>query len=251
MKILILDIETTPHLSWHWRRWNENIPPSFTVEESRVLCWAAKWYGKKKIHFAGEWQDGSLNMLTRMWSLMDEADVIIGYNSRRFDVKRLNADFLRAGLGQPSPFQQVDLLQQVKKHFAFSSNKLQSILLELGLEGKAETGGMTLWMDVMAGSREAKSAMKAYNKTDVVRTEELYDTIRGWIDPHPNWGLYVDDLGSDNPTCPNCGGHNMRRHKKRPTKVGLYQQWQCHDCGAYKRGRKNLKEGGTDNGVLA
>jgi hypothetical protein len=128
MKILILDIETSPHLSWHWGRWKQNIPHKQTVTESAVLCWAAKWYGQKKVHFGSRWYDGHEYMMEKLWLLMDEADVVVGYNSKKFDVKRINSEFIRLGWEQPSPYDQVDLLLQVRKHFAFSSNRLDDVL---------------------------------------------------------------------------------------------------------------------------
>jgi DNA polymerase elongation subunit (family B) len=245
MKILFVDIETSPHLSWHFGRWKQNIPAKHTVKESRVLCWAAKWAGKKKVHFMSSWHYGHEKMMQGIWELMDEADVVIGYNSKKFDVKRLNSEFIRLGWEQPSPYEQVDLLQQVKKHFAFSANRLDDVLEELGLEKKQENRGFALWMDVMDGKRGAQSEMRSYNIQDVKVTEELYMTIRGWISPHPNWGLYIDD---DNPTCLNCGSTNVVKHKIRRTKVRKYQQYHCNDCGSYHRGRKSLES--TGEGVL-
>jgi len=252
MKILFLDIETSPHLSFHWRRWQENIPARFTLEESRVICAAWKWQGQKTVSFAAEWQRGGAErMFTKIYEALSAADVVIGYNSKKFDIKKLNTEFIRLGWSPPAPFQQVDLLQQVKKNFSFSSNRLDDVLADLQLNQKIETTGMELWIDVWSGDKAARTEMQEYNIGDVKVTEELYDWILGWITPHPNWGLYVDDRGADEPTCITCGSHNMRKHKKRPTKVGLFQQWHCQDCGAYHRGRKNLKTGGTKNGVLA
>ena len=190
-------------------------------------------------------------MLDQMWTLLDEADVVVGYNSKKFDIKRLNAEFVKRGWDSPSPYQQIDLYQQCKKNFAFSSNRLDDVLDELGLKQKLPTEGMALWMRVMEGERLAQKQMKNYNVQDVEVTEALYEHIRQWITPHPNMGLYVDDEGCDSPACRTCGEHEMVRHKKRPTSVGLYQQWHCQNCGAYHRGRKNLKPGGVKNGVLA
>lgn len=251
MKILILDVETSPHLSWHFGRWNQNIPPSATVHESRVICWAAKWFGKKQTYFKAEWEDSGEDMFAVLWELLDEADVVVGYNSDKFDLRRINSEFLRLKMTPPSSYHKVDLFKQIKKSFGFSSNKLDSVLKELGLELKVGTGGFRLWMDVMEGVRAAQRKMKSYNKVDVLRTEQLYSTILGWIEPHPNWGLYVDDRdkGSD-PVCPNCGSTDLVRRKIRTTRVAKYVQYCCNSCGKYARGRKNLMKGGTENGVL-
>lgn len=237
MKILIVDIETSPHLSWHWGRWKQNIPHKQTVKESRLLCWAAKWYGQKRVYFNSSWTHGKEFMLRTLWELMDEADVVMGYNSKKFDVKRINSEFIRMGWEQPSPYEQIDLLLQVRKHFGLSSNKLDDVLSELGLENKQSNSGFDLWIDVMDGKRKAQAEMKSYNMQDVRVTEDLYENIKGWITPHPNWGLFIND---DDPVCITCGSQNVVKHKVRRTKVRVYQQYHCNDCGAYARGRKSL-----------
>jgi len=246
MKILTFDIETSPHLSFHWRRWQENIPYQNTIEESSTLCWAAKWLDEDDVMFMSEWDDGFEPMMREMWELLEEADAVIGFNSDKFDIKRVNSEFLRLGWTPPSPYAKIDLFKQAKKHFAFSSNRLKDLLVELGLTPKLESNAnMKLWMDVYFREAPALKRMKNYNIQDVKSTEEFYDYMLGWIDPHPNWGLYVDD---DNPTCPNCGSTEMKKHKIRRTKVRKYQQWQCQGCGSYHRGRKSLE---TADGVLA
>lgn len=251
MKIVTFDIETSPHLSFHFGRWQQNIPASNTVNESKMICWAAKEYGEKDIEFASIWEDGEDYVLERLWEIMDEADVIIGFNSDKFDIKRVMGEFFLRGWEPPSPFHSVDLFKQAKRHFAFSSNRLKDILKARGLSPKLEEfGGMALWMDVV--HKELKSAqkrMKAYNKQDVASTEELYDAMLGWITNHPNWGLYVDDYDGD-PICPNCGSKHVKEHKVRRTKVRQYMQYQCQDCGKYARGRKSIGDNNLLNGVL-
>ena len=250
MKLLVLDIETSPHLSFHWRRFKENIPPEFTVSESHVISWSAKWLGEKKVMFMSEWTHGRKTMLKGMYKLLNEADGVVHFNGKSFDIKRLSADFLRQGWGPPSPFDQVDLFLQTKRHFAFSSNRLKHLLKELGLTPKLEDNGdMSLWIGVYNKDKACQKRMEKYNKQDVLSTEELYYYMLGWLDLHPNWGLYVDDINVDKPTCPNCGDR-VHKHKYRYTKVRKYIQYKCSGCGKYSRGRKNVGPKGVNNGVL-
>ena len=253
MKILILDIETSPHFSAHFGRWQQNIPPEHTLYESRVICWAAKWLDKKKVMFAAEWTVGPEEMLAQMYDLLNEADAVVHFNGKKFDMKRLNTEFLRLGWGPNSHYHQIDLCQQVKKHFAFSSNRLKHLLKELELTPKLEeNSNMQLWIDVCwFEDRAARTRMREYNKQDVLSTEEFYDYMLGWIDPHPNCGLYVDDVSGDKPACPNCGHHTVHINKYRTTKTRKYIQYYCPNCGKYPRGRKHVGTTGTDNGVLS
>ena len=254
MKILTFDIETSPHLSFHWRRWQENIPKANTVAESQTICWAAKWFGEKGVMAMSEWKDGHEAMIEGIWHLLDEADVVVGFNSNKFDIKKVNTEFLRYGLQAPSPFMKIDLLLQTRKHFNFSSNRLKDLLKELELTPKLEdNANMELWMDVVYGKKKSQqNRMLAYCKQDVKSTEEFYEYLLGWIDPHPNWGLFVDDVADgERPVCPNCGGRHLVKHKKRYTKLKAYQQWHCKSCGKYSKGRKALARAKDDQGVLA
>ena len=252
MKILILDVETSPHLSFHFRRWQENIPRANTVDESHITCWAAKWAGEREVDFMSEWDDGFVAMMSGLWYAMDDADVVLGFNSDKFDVKRINTEFIKLGWEAPSPYEKVDLYKQIRKNFAFSSNRLKDLLKELGLSPKLEdNANMQLWMDVHFKKPAAQKRMMMYNKQDVRSTEELYDYIVGWIQPHPNWGLHADDVSDpNNPVCPNCGGTHMHKHKVRRTRTRTYQQWKCADCGHYSRGRRNIGVAGIENGIV-
>ena len=253
MKILIFDIETSPHVSMHWGRWNENIQPEKTLAESHMICFAAKWHHSPQVIFRSEWDHGFDEMIKKMWKLLDEADAVVGFNSNKFDIKKVNTEFVRLGYGPPSPYHSIDLYAQAKKHFAFSSNRLKHLLKELSLSPKLEeNSNIELWKEVCIDKkRSAQRRMQAYNIQDVKSTEEFYDYLLGWITPHPNWGLYVDDVSQKNPICPNCGGHNLHKHKIRTTKVRKYRQYRCADCGSYHRGRKNIGPKGTNNGVLS
>jgi len=52
MKVLMLDIETSPHKAYVWGLWNVNIALNQIEEPGSTLCWAAKWLGDKPLMFA-------------------------------------------------------------------------------------------------------------------------------------------------------------------------------------------------------
>ena len=253
MKILSFDIETSPHLSAHFGRWKVNIPPEHTLEESRTICFAAKWFDKSKVIYEDIWNNTEENMALEIYDLIDEADVVVSYNGKKFDMKKLNTLFLEYGWGPPSPVMHVDLFTQVKKHFNFSSNKLKHVLKRLGLTPKLEDNvKMELWIQsCFKNDEKARRLMKRYNIQDVKSTEELYNYMLGWIDPHPNWGLFVEDDGTNTPICPNCKSERLVKKGLEHTKVRSYQRYKCKDCGAHHRGRRNIGRPGVENGVLA
>jgi len=180
-RILVIDIETMANLVWAWGTWQQNIAPNQIVEPKRTICFAAKWAGEDGVEFYSEFHDGRADMIEAAWGLIDEADAIVGYNSKRFDIKHLGTEFLLAGYRPPSHFQHIDLYQIAKREFAFSSNKLGSVAERLELGEKMEHEGMSLWTKCEGGDAEAWDRMRAYNVQDVLLTEQLFDELRPWI----------------------------------------------------------------------
>jgi hypothetical protein len=239
-RILILDIETAPHLAYVWGLWDQRVGLNQIVEVSSVLCFAAKWHGRPKVHFASDHHDGHDQMVAKAHALVDEADAVVHYNGRAFDMKHLRREFLLAGLGPPSPHKDIDLLTVARSKFKFASNKLAHISVALGLEGKAETGGFELWTGCMAGDAAAWRTMKSYNVQDVLQTEQVYDRLLPWIDGHPHNGLYGRHGFEAEDICGRCGGTALVRRGYTYTQVGRYRKYQCGACRSYSRGRKRV-----------
>jgi predicted RNA-binding Zn-ribbon protein involved in translation (DUF1610 family) len=225
MKILLLDIETSPNTAYVWGIFKENIPLARIIETSRTLCWAAKWYGEKETIWSRD--------LSYIHDLIDEADVVVHYNGAAYDIPKLNRDFIKAGLNPPAPYKQVDLLQVVRKQFKFVSNKLAHVAKELGIDMKGETN-FQLWVDCMNDDPDAWRDMEIYNRQDVKVLEQLYDKLKPWIRTHPNHGLY----NNGQEVCPNCGGTHFHRRGHAYTIALKYQRYQCQDCGNWFRGKK-------------
>src|SRR5947199_7155614 len=144
MQILALDIETAPNIAMVWDLWSRNgVPPSAVTEATTMLCWAAKWIGKPAMYFRSTYHHGRDRMVLDMHKMLDKADAVVHYNGQKFDVPYCNMEFVRLGLGPPSPFQQIDLLKVVRKSFNFPSNKLALVSKELGLSGKMEHEGFS------------------------------------------------------------------------------------------------------------
>ena len=95
---------------------------------SHILSWAAKWHGSEECEYSslrmvGHTPSGQRKMLKEIYELLQDADVVVGYNSNSFDLKILNTEFLEQGWSQPSPYKTVDLLRVVRRKFRFTSNK--------------------------------------------------------------------------------------------------------------------------------
>lgn len=233
MKILMLDIETAPNKVFVWGLFNQNVALNQIQESGYTLCWAAKWKGEKEVMYSSI-QDGKENMLSRIYALVEEADVVVHYNGNNFDMPTLNQEWLGMGWPPPAPYIQIDLLRAVRGRFRFPSNKLSYVAERLGLGGKVSHKGMELWRECMAGVPESWEVMKAYNIQDVVLLENLYARLKPWIVNHPNQALWNAEALEQ---CPNCGSKHLQKRGLAYAKTQAYQRYACMDCGAWSRSR--------------
>jgi len=236
-RILLLDIETAPNTAHVWGLWQQNVGTNQIMASGYVMCWAAKWHGDKRVSFARVGYDekgdvtGALEMLTPMWEMLNEADIVVHYNGKSFDIPTLNKEFLLHGLTPPSPYRQVDLLQVVRRNFRFPSKKLDYVCRQLGVGGKVKHAGHGLWVACMANDPTAWQTMERYNKGDVRILERLYDKLLPWIQGHPNHGLYGDGI-----MCTNCGSAKVQSRGLQRTSTATYVRIHCTACGTWMRG---------------
>jgi len=237
MKILILDIETSPHQGFHWGLFQQNISIGQLIESSTVLCWAAKWLGEKKVHFSSVFDTTPIKMIKEIHKLIDEADAIITYNGKRFDMPTLNKEFLIHKLPPPSPYKDIDLITTARGKFKFASNKLDYITQLLGIGKKTSHEGFPLWIECMSKNPKAWKLMKKYNINDVKLTEEVYNRLQGWIKIHPNHNLETKDM-----CCPNCGSFHLQKRGVQISLTNKYQRLCCQKCGKWSKKRKPIEK---------
>ena len=227
-KVLTLDIETSPAQVFTFSLRPDYISPNQIIEPTRMLCFAATWLGDKRIQFYDE-RAGRAKMVEAAWTLLDEADVVVGYNHVRFDIPHMQREMVELGYGPPSPWVNVDLLTEVRRNFRFMSNKLGAVLDSLGLDAKDDPGGFATWRGVLAGEEKAWTRMEKYCKGDVAITEQLYLYLSGWLS-HPHAGLFSGDMRS----CYACGRDTLTPDGISRTKTNAYLRLVCA-CGAHNR----------------
>jgi len=181
MKILMLDIETTPMQVYTWGLWDQNIGINQIIKNTEMMCFGAKWQGKKQVTFKSVHHDGKEAMLKELHSMMEEADILIGWNSAAFDHKHIKREFLEAGMSPPSVVKDLDLMSVVKANFKFPSNKLDYVAQTLGVGAKVKHSGFDLWIKCMEGDSKAWAEMKKYQIQDVNLLEELYQVLLPWL----------------------------------------------------------------------
>ena len=213
-KILIFDIETAPMSAFVWKRYKENVSLEQTISESFMLCWSAKWlyeeevFGDKLTSEEARKED-DFRIVESLYKIISQADIIVAYNGKNFDIPYMNQRFLVYGFNPYTPVQVIDPYETAKTVFRFSSNKMDHIATELGLQNKIKTD-FDLWKGCMP-----------------------------WIKNHPNISNYFEDKDR----CIKCGSENIiKLNKYFYTPSGKYELYRCRRCGSVFRGKKNLNK---------
>jgi predicted nucleic-acid-binding Zn-ribbon protein len=236
MKILMYDIETTPIQAYTWGLWDQNIGINQIIKPTELLCFGARWYGSKKTIFKSVHHDGKEAMLDEIHHLMDEADVLMGWNSESFDHKHLNREFVENNMLPPSPSKDLDLMKVVKAQFRFPSNKLDYVAQALGVGSKVKHSGFDLWIKCMEGDAKAWAEMKKYQIQDVALLADLYDILLPWISSHPDYPLHNDSEDG----CVSCGSEDLKQDGFAMTGTGKYPRYVCNKCGKWQRESKSV-----------
>lgn len=243
-RILTLDVETSPLESYHWRLWDEHISVDQVNVEWSILSYCAKWLDAPKLIYEDTGGRGKhrvrddKGLLKSLWSLLDEADLVVAQNGNSFDIKKINSRLVMHGFAPYKPVRVIDTFLAAKRFFSFTSNKLAWLSKHLTNEPKdphKQFPGFELWAEVLKDNPKAWAEMQKYNKRDVVATEKLYKRLRPWIRNHPNLGMY--DL-TDRPVCTNCGSARLQSRGTQVTQQGRYDRYQCQECGAWARGKR-------------
>ena len=243
-KVLLLDIETAPILAHVWGIWQENVGLNQIKKDWHILSWAAKWLDEDKMFYqdnrkAGKIDDDS-KILQGIWDLMDEADIIVTHNGKKFDEKKLNTRFIINGLSKPSSYKHIDTLQIAKKHFAPTSFKLEHLAKILKVKFQKSQHkkfpGFALWEACLAGIDSAWKEMEHYNKQDVLVLEAVFKKLRPWATTLPNFAVYYD---GHQHVC-SCGSKTFKKNGFDYTNSSKFQRYKCKKCGAETRDAQNL-----------
>lgn len=241
-KVLIIDIECKPILAHVWRIFDENIGINQIKTDKSILSWAAKWKGEKEIFYEDlrgrKDIDNDKPILKNLRDLLDEAEIIIGHNVARFDLKNIRTRCLKHGMRRFNDHTICDTLTIAKRHYSFTSNKLDFIADFLGLGGKRKSKkfqGFDLWRECMEGNLAAWKEMEEYNKHDVILTEQVYDRLSIYGKTY-NHLIYLE---AEDPLICECGSDKLHSNGLRGNRQGVYRRLRCLDCGRNYRQKQN------------
>jgi len=258
-KILVIDIETAPMIGYFWGLFDQNIGLEQVLSDWFIIAFAAKWYGSNEVIYMDQRKkmtsenplvnalklSNDKKMVKKIAELLDEADIVLGQNSKGFDTKKINSRIKfhnsRAKrksdkIEIPSSYKHIDTMLLNKKHFSDTSNKLEYMTKTYNNEYKKldhkEYPGFKMWGAVMSGDKKVWPVVEKYNKFDVLSTEEYWDNIKAW-DNSINFNVYRDE---EDTVC-TCGSKNFKLNGFSYTSVGKYRRYKCKDCGSELKSR--------------
>lgn len=249
-KILFFDIETAPLKAYIWSMWQNGVSLNQIESDWHLLSFCCKWAHSDEVFYYdqrnAENVEDDYDIVLKLWEFLNEADVVVGQNSKRFDTRKANARFILNGLPKPSTYRQIDTLEIAKQQFGFVSNKLEYMTDKLCTTYQKSKhkkfAGFELWSECLKGNMEAWQEMEEYNRLDVLSLEELYNILSSWDNKLPNFDVYCDEI---------LDMSEWEKNGFHYTQLGKYQKYRHKITGQQKRSRVNLLSKEKRDSLLA
>ena len=253
--VYTLDIETAPLEVYSWGLWDVNVGLNQIITEWSLLSFAAKRLDQKTVIYRDnrgqkDTRDDKA-LMSGLWSILNESDIIIAQNGKKFDLRKINARFAMLGFDPPSPYRVIDTVLEARKSFGFTSNKLEWLSKYLTPAKKSQHKkfpGFELWTECLKDNQAAWKEMEKYNKRDVIATEQLYYKLRPWMPTHLNVNAFD---GASEIKCPKCNSDDVQKRGFTFTNLAKYARIRCNTCKGWSRGRENLHSKAKRKGLLA
>jgi DNA polymerase elongation subunit (family B) len=233
-KLLFLDIETSLMLVYSFGLRDQHLTHNQIADDrdaKLIHCIGMKWRGKP-VQVFSEWEHGYQGMMQATHDALCEADAVVTYNGARFDIPKINGQFLLLGMEPPPPVTQIDLFKTARK-MGLPSGKLDYLSQRLGIGQKVKHDGFKLWVDVFNGCTKAQAKMAQYCAGDVRLTERVYNKLRPHISSHPH---LAEAKRSD---CGACGSSRLQARGFARSKATIAQRYQCQACGSWSLGPRS------------
>lgn len=230
---LFFDIETSPNVVFSWNvGYDVRIDHDNILKERAIICICYKFEGDKKVHHL-TWNKGDdKKILEKFAGIINTADEVIGHNSDKFDIKWVRTRCLYHGIPMTHDIKSIDTLKASRSKFRFNSNKLDYIGKYLGLGEKLDTGGFSLWKDIiLKNSRQAMNKMVEYCKQDVILLESIFQKINSYIPVKTNAAVMFE---RDSIACPECLSEHTVVNRHKVSAAGIKSiSMHCQSCGKY------------------
>jgi len=223
MKALLFDIET--------------YGMDFNADTGFIMAISYKWLGEKKVHTItrknpNEWTKDFANDKERckeFAKVVEEADLVIGWNSRSFDWRFLQTRMLYHRLGVLPPVAHEDGLLTARRTLKMRRS-LENVGKFFGLKTQKEKMDLhKVWFPAACGDPIALKQVIKRCESDVLLLEEAYNLLAPLSNVHPN----VCIIDGQPTGCPLCKSKKLNL-RGRITALRHYRiRYHCRDCGRW------------------
>ena len=239
LKILFLDIETMPNIAAVWATgYDMNIQPEAIIQERFILSAQWAWNNEAKVHgvLSNIKKRDDSNVVKAVTKEIEKADIVVGHNVRKFDLRWVAGRALLLGL-QPTRskfIKHIDTLKLAKEAFYLNSYKMDYLCKKLGIQGKTKTS-FSDWMAILDVDKNPNVAqaraeyLLKYGKNDILMNRKLLIKIL----PHVKLQKKIEMMiyGSA-VNCIECQSFRVHFNENRVTKAGKeFSRFRCSDCG--------------------
>lgn len=211
------------------------ISPDNILQDWNIYCMAWKFLDSSRIYSACVDIKDPTNdkeICKEFREVLQDTKLVIGHNLDKFDIKKFNTRLIYHSLPPiDHKILTLDTYKVAKKHFNFSSNKLDYLAKFLGIGSKMKHPGNPWYSLITNPTQEVLDHMVKYCKYDVSPLlEGVYLKMRPYID-HPDLTEREKDEAW---ICTHCSSQDTQKRGFRMAKMGRkYQRFACMDCGGW------------------
>ena len=248
-KIFLFDVETSTILAHVFGLFNQNISLSAIQDDWYTICFSGKMVGGEVFNHSvhnfelpesGEYKDNERYIVEALWKYLDDCDVAVAYNGKKFDKKKMNWKFFEYGLPEPSPYKLIDPYQIVKGNFSPTSGKMDYIAKYCDdINNSKHKTDMSLWVACRNNDVQSLDYMSSYCDQDIELLEKVWLAVRHWDKNSPQLSLYYPD---NKKRCSSCGSSHLTllENKNSYTSLSKFELYRCGNCSKIMRGRENI-----------
>lgn len=231
--ILVIDIETAPNIAMVWSTGKQFVGHAQILEERKIVCISYKWIGKDKIYNV-DWglrKQCDKKMLEHIIPVIEKADLIVGQNHERFDIKWINTRIAYHAL-DPINIKTLtleDTMKLAKNNFYLNSNSMDYMSDFFGVEQKKDGGGWgRIKKIVIDKDKKALQEHIEYCNGDIRTTEALFERMKPYVDLKKSLSVLRD---GDRDGCPCCSSFDKIKWGYYTSKIAKYPKYKCRGCG--------------------
>lgn len=112
---------------------------------------------------------------------LDDADILVSWNGRRFDIPFLNGRLMAWNEKTLKPHKHCDIMYQSRYKMKLHSSRLAAVQSFLGLEDEKTEMKPKMWMKAVTGDKQSMNYIIDHCIRDVLVLNEAYEKLKHFV----------------------------------------------------------------------